>query len=52
MKTNKRFQDINRNLMLRLTHSIDSELPIYCNSVTNPNDLEFNQTLKQNGLCK
>jgi len=48
MKTNKIFQQYNRNLMLRLIPS--KELPIYCNSVTDPNDLAFNHTLKQNGI--
>jgi len=46
--TNQIFKTHNRNLMLRLIPS--KELPIYCNSVLNPNDLEFNHTLKQNGI--
>jgi len=47
MKTNQIFKTYNRNLVLRLMPS--KELPIYGNSLTDPNDLAFNHTLKENG---
>jgi len=46
--TNQKFQQHNRNLMLRLIPS--KELPIYCNSVIDPKDIAFNHTFKENGI--
>jgi len=48
MKTNEIFRNYNRNLILRLIPS--KELPIYCNSVLEPNDDVINFTIKQNGI--
>lgn len=48
MKTNKIFQQHNRNLMLRLIPS--KELPVYGYSAIDIKDMAFNFTLKQNGI--
>lgn len=48
MTTNQLFQQNNRDLMLRLIPN--KNLPIYGNSFTNPKDIAFDNTLKENGL--
>ena len=46
--TNQIIKNHNHNLMLRLIP--EKTNPIYCNSFTNPKDMAFDYTLKQNGF--
>lgn len=50
MKTTKIFQNLNRDLLSRLLHSIDPEFPIECASFSNANDDVINFTLVEHGI--